>query len=106
MLTRHTIAAAGIVLGYLFVSFVLNILMSSIESLQEIKRWLPENNVLAFLNHGQKYQVYTTTITDQGSQQDYVERTISFAASAGYWSVIVVVLVGVTFLLFRRRDVN
>ncbi len=106
MLTRHTIAATGIVLGYLFVSFVLSILTNAIESLQGIKRWLPENNVLAFLNHGHTYQVYVTTITDQGSQQNYVDRTISFAASAGYWSVIVLVVVGATFVLFRRRDVN
>jgi ABC-2 type transport system permease protein len=106
LLTRHTIAAAGTVLGYLLVAFVVNILTQAIMSLQGLIRWLPENNVLAFLNHGYTYTTYTNTITPDGMQQTAVEHTLSFAASSIYWSVIVVVVVAGTYLLFRRRDVN
>jgi ABC-2 type transport system permease protein len=106
MLTRHTIAAAGTVLAYLLLAFVFTILTQLIASMQALKHWLPENNVLAFLNHGYTYQDFVTVITPDGAQQDYVSRTISFADSTLYWSVLVVVVVAGTFLLFRRRDVN
>lgn len=106
MLTRHTIAAAGTALGYLLVAYILAILTDSIASLQKIKPWTPELNLLALLQHGTKYGVYTTTITDQGKQQDYVERTLSFAHGTTYWTVLVVVVVGLTLLVFRRRDVS
>jgi ABC-2 type transport system permease protein len=106
MLTRHTIAAAGTVLGYLLVSFVLSILSQAILPLQAIKPWQPENNVLAFLDHGYQYTTYVNKVTDQGMSQEAVDHTITFAHSAGYWSVVVVVFVALTFLVFRRRDVN
>jgi ABC-2 type transport system permease protein len=106
MLTRHTIAAAGTVLGYLLVSFVLTILSQVILSLQAIKPWLPQYNVLAFLNHGYTYDKYVNTVTDQGMSQEAVERTITFGHSAGYWSVLIAVSIAGTFLVFRRRDVN
>ena len=106
MLTRHTIAAAGTVLAYLLLAFVFSILTQLIASMQALKHWLPENNVLAFLNDGYTYQNFVNVITPQGTQQDYVSRTISFADSSLYWSVIIVLVVAGTFLLFRRRDVN
>jgi ABC-2 type transport system permease protein len=106
MLTRHTIAATGTVLGYLLVSFVLSILSQAILPLQAIKPWQPENNVLAFLNHGYVYTTYVNKVTDQGMTQESVDHTITFAHSAGYWSVIMVVVIALTFLVFRRRDVN
>ncbi|MET1005825.1 MAG: ABC transporter permease subunit [Propionibacteriaceae bacterium] len=106
MLTRHTIAAAGTVLGYLLVSFVLSILSQAIMSLQAIKPWLAENNILAFLNHGYKYVTYVNRLTDDGMDMQEVEHTITFAHSTVYWSVIVAVAIAVTFSVFRRRDVN
>ncbi|MET0692909.1 MAG: ABC transporter permease subunit, partial [Propionibacteriaceae bacterium] len=106
MLTRHTIAAAGTVLGYLLVSFVLSILSQAIMSLQAIKPWFAENNILAFLNHGYKYVTYVNRLTDDGMDMQEVEHTITFAHSTVYWSVIVAVAIAVTFSVFRRRDVN
>ncbi|HEX8488537.1 MAG TPA: ABC transporter permease subunit [Propionibacteriaceae bacterium] len=106
LLTRHTIAAAGIVLGYLFVAYVLVILTDAITSLQVLKPWAPERNLLAFLDHGHTYQVYTRTVTESGAEGSYIEKSISFAHSAGYWAVLVAVVVAVTFAVFRRRDVT
>jgi ABC-2 type transport system permease protein len=106
LVTRHTIAAAGTVLGYLLLAFVLSAFTQSIAALQGLIPWLPENNVLAFLDHGYTYQTYVNTITDQGTEQTSVEHTLTFAHSSIYWAVIMVVLVVGTLLLFRRRDVN
>jgi ABC-2 type transport system permease protein len=106
MVTRHTIAAAGVVLGYLLVSSVVTALVQSIESLQGLVPWLPESNLQAILNHGYSYQVYGRVITDSGGDVSYVERSISFAHGLGYWAVVVAVAVAATFAVFRRRDVN
>jgi ABC-2 type transport system permease protein len=106
MLTRHTIAAAGTVLGYLFLAFVLNIMTQAIESLQGLIRWLPESNLLAVLNHGYHYQTYVSHITQQGNESTAVDHLLSFTQASVYWSVIVVAVVAGTFALFRRRDVN
>jgi ABC-2 type transport system permease protein len=106
MVTRHTIAAAGTVLGYLFVSFVLSAVAGAVPALQALKSWLPEYNILAFLRHGYTYYSYVNVVTAQGSDYNEVAHKITFAHSAGYWSVIVVVVVAVAFAVFRRRDVN
>lgn len=106
MLTRHTIAAAGTVLGYLFVSFVLTIVTSAVPGLAKIKSWQPENNLLALLNHGYTYTVYVPKVTPDGVSADPVDHLITFGHSAAYWSVIVLVVVAGTFAVFRRRDVN
>ncbi len=106
MLTRHTIAAAGTVLGYLFVSFVLAIVTGAVPGLATVKSWLPENNLLAFLNHGYTYTVYVTRVTPDGVSADPVDHLITFGHSAVYWSVIVGAVVAGTFAVFRRRDVN
>jgi len=106
MLTRHTIAAAGMLLGTLLVSYIFNILTFAIPSLQGIKPWLPEVNLQAFLNHGYQYETYDTAITESGSEPQVVQHTISFAHGAGYWGVVLTVFIVGTFLLFRRRDIN
>jgi len=106
MVTRHTIAAAGVVLGYLLVSSVLTGLAQNIESMQGLVPWLPESNLQAILNHGYSYQVYNRVITESGGDMSYAERSISFAHGLGYWAVIVAVVVAATFAVFRRRDVN
>jgi ABC-2 type transport system permease protein len=106
LLTRHTIAAAGTVLGYLFVAFVISGLSSIVTGLQNLKPFLPETNMLAFLQHGYTYQDYVRTVSEAGVSMDPIERTISFAHSAGYWSVVVVLVLAVAFAVFRRRDVN
>ena len=106
LVTRHTIAAGAAVLAYLLVAYVVSALSFGVSWLQKLIPWQPEYNVLAFLNHGYEYQVYVNTVTAQGLEQTSVDRTISFAHSAGYWSVIMVVVVAVTYLVFPRRDVN
>jgi len=107
MLTRHTIAAAGTVLGYLFLSFVLNILMDPLPALQRLKPLLPENNALALIEKGHHYVDYVNVQGPDGQYQ-YTEtpHVITFGEGGLYWAVVVAVLLAVSYLVFRRRDVT
>ena len=107
MLTRHTIAAAGAVLGYLFLSFVLQIVMGAPPSLQAIKKLQPELNALAVLDHGYRYVDYVNTMGPDG-QYNYTEtpHVITFGESSLYWAVVLLVLLAASYLAFRRRDLS
>lgn len=107
VLTRHTIAAAGTVLGYLFLSFVLSIMMNVLPALQALRQVLPENNALALLNNGFKYVNYVNTKGDDG-QYSYTEteHVITFAQGSLYWAVVLVAVLAVSYLVFRRRDLS
>lgn len=107
LLTRHTVAALGIALGYLVVSVVLGGLVANAEGpLGWLPPWLPENNVSAFLQHGSTYQQYVETVTENGTSGDSIEKYISFGHSAAYWAVLLVVAVVSGALVFRHRDVT
>ena len=107
LLTRHTVAALGIALGYVVVSAVVGTLASNAEGpLGWLPPWLPENNVAAFLEHGTTYYQFVQTVTPQGVSGDSVEKHLSFGHSAAYWAVVLVVAVVSGALVFRRRDVT
>jgi ABC-2 type transport system permease protein len=107
LLTRHTVAALGIALGYVVASAVLSTIAANADGpLGWLPPWLPENNVTAFLEHGTTYQQYVQTVTAQGTSGDSVEKHISFGHSAVYWAVLLVVAVVSAALVFRRRDVT
>lgn len=106
MLTRHTIAAAGTVLGYLFLSFVLAIAMYAVPALQRAQRFQPENNALALLNHGHRYYSTVRVATPDGTEENEVEHLITLAQSSVYWVIVLAVLLAGSYLVFRRRDVN
>lgn len=107
LLTRHTVAALGIALGYLVVSAVLGGLAQNADGpLGWLPPWLPENNLAAFLEHGSTYTQYVLTTTEQGTSGDSVEKHITFGHSAVYWLVLLVVAVVSAAVVFRRRDVT
>ncbi|HEY9293797.1 MAG TPA: ABC transporter permease subunit [Microlunatus sp.] len=106
LIFRHTIAALGVVLGYLVVDFVLSILMSSIESMQKIKPWLLENNAAAVLQHGYTYYDNRQQVSSDGINYVQIERHLSFGHGLIYLAVIFVVAVLLSALIFRRRDVT
>ena len=105
MLTRYTVAALGVVIGYLLAVLATNILGFIVPVVSELKRWALETNIQAFLNHGHTYLVFRRQVTAEGVDVVPVERTLSFAAGAGYLAVLAAALVVVTALVFRRRDV-
>lgn len=107
LLTRHTVAALGIALGYIVASAVLSSLASNADGpLGWLPPWLPENNVAAFLEHGSTYYQYVETVTASGTSGDSIEKHLSFGHSALYWLVLLVVAVVSGALVFRRRDVT
>jgi ABC-2 type transport system permease protein len=102
LLTRHTVAALGVVLGYLVVGTVLKGLAFNADGpFAGLPPWLPDNNVQAFLKHGYTYTQYSDRAPD-----GTVERHLAFGHSALYWAVILVAALGAAALVFRRRDVT
>lgn len=106
LVTRHTIAAAGTLVGYLFASFVFTLLSGALPGLQKLARWRPEVNLLAFLRHGYTYTTTVAVTSVQGQDFSDVPHLLSFGHSAVYWAVVVVAAVAGSLWVFRRRDVT
>jgi ABC-2 type transport system permease protein len=102
---RHTAAAIGVLLGYLFVWFVRNAILSEAAWAQRLNPWSPEGNLAAIVNRGQKYYLPVRSVGPDGVSVDYVERTISLTHGLVFWAVLLVVMVVGSALIFRRRDV-
>ena len=107
LLTRHTVAALGIALGYVVVSAVVGSIAANADGpLGWLPPYLAENNVAAFLEHGTTYYQYVETVTPDGVSGDSVEKHLSFGHSAVYWAVLLVVSLVAGAFVFRRRDVT
>ncbi len=107
LLTRHTVAAAGTVLGYLILSGVLTAVLLTVPGLSGVQRFLPENNLLALLLKRHEYYTFTEVAQADGTfESSSVTHVISLTQGAVYWSVIAAVLLAVTWVVFRRRDVS
>jgi len=103
---RHTAAAIGALLGYLFVWFVRSAILSQSAWAQRLTPWAPEANLAAVVKGSHQYFVPTRSVDPEGISIDYVERTVSLTHGLVYWAVLLSVLVVVTELVFRRRDVS
>jgi ABC-2 type transport system permease protein len=106
MIGRHTAAAIGGLLGYLFVWFVRNVILSEAAWAQRLTPWTPEGNLAAVVNGTHRYAVPIRTVGPDGMNIDYVERTVSLNHGLVYWAVLLAVMVLVTAVIFRRRDVS
>jgi ABC-2 type transport system permease protein len=102
LLTRHTVAAVGIVLGALMLSTILSGLVFAFPAFADLPRAMPGPNLTAFLRNGTTYDVYLPAVGDEGS---VVQRKIAFAQAAVYWAVLSAAVIAATALVFRRRDV-
>jgi ABC-2 type transport system permease protein len=107
LIGRHTAAAIGVLLGYLFVWFVRNLLLGfGFEGAARLAPWTPEANLSAIVSKGTTYDVPVRQLTPDGVSVDYVERTISFAHGLTYWGIVLAVVIVAAALIFRRRDVS
>jgi ABC-2 type transport system permease protein len=106
LVARHTAAAIGVLLGYLFVWFVRNAILGQVPWAQKLTPWTPEGNISAIVENGHKYFVNVRVVGDTGISFDSVERTITMTHAVTYWGVILAVLIVGSLLVFRRRDVN
>ena len=93
LLSRHTGAALGLVIGYLVLSVVLGVATIAVPALGFLPRWLPEYNVTAFLEYGTSYHRGIEETTASGAEYRSIEERISFTQSAGYWAVLATVAV-------------
>ena len=103
---RHTAAAIGALLGYLFVWFVRNAILSESAWAQRLTPWTPEGNLAAVVNGSHQYFVPTRTVGPEGMSIDYLQQTISLTHGLAYWAVLLAVVIVVTAVIFRRRDVS
>ncbi len=106
MVSRHTAAAVGVLLGYLFVWFVRVGLLSGAAWAQRLTPWTPEGNIAAIVDKKYLYSIPVQTVTANGVEFTQVERAISLTHGLVYWAVVVAVVVVGTLVVFRRRDVN
>jgi ABC-2 type transport system permease protein len=106
LIGRHTAAAIGVLLGYLFVWFVRNVVLSGFEWAARLTPWSPEGNLSAIVSKGASYQVPVEQLTADGISVDYVEHTISFVHGLTYWGIVLTVLIVSAALIFRRRDMS
>ena len=106
LLARHTAAAIGVLLGYLFVWFVRAAILSEVSWAQEITPWTPEANLAAIVDKNFTYVIPRQILTPQGISVDYVQETVSLTHGLVYWALVVAVITAVAALTFRRRDVS
>jgi ABC-2 type transport system permease protein len=102
VLFRHTAAVLGIAVGYL-------VLVEGVfrQALQGAQPWLLSLNFNAWLEHGTRYYAQVCKTDAQGNYAcDGVEKFLTFSHSATYLGVLVVLMVGLATLVFRRRDVS
>ena len=103
---RHTAAAIGVLLGYLFVWFVRNAILAEAEWAQRLTPWTPEGNLAAIVNRGYQYYVPVRYVAPEGVSIDYVERTVSLTHGLVFWAAVTAVIIVGSALIFRRRDVS
>jgi ABC-2 type transport system permease protein len=106
LLGRHTAAAIGTLLGYLFVWFVRNGIFSDAGWAARLTPWTPEGNLSAIVTKKHLYYIPTERVTAEGSEMDYVERSVGLAHGLTYWGILLAVIIVATALVFRRRDVS
>ena len=103
VLLRHTAAVLGIAIGYL-------VLVEGVlghQALQGARPWLLQLNVEGWLQHGTRYFVNSCQTDARGNYGcQGVEKVLSFGHSSAYLGVLVVLVVGLAALVFRRRDVS
>ena len=100
ILLRHTAAVLGVVVGY---ALVLEGIIGGI--VPRTQPFLLRTNLTGWLEGGTSYWVNECEVTAQGTMCEGVEVPLSFAHSAVFLGVVVAVVLAVTALVFRRRDV-
>lgn len=101
VLLKHTAVALGVVIGYSLV--VEGILGGIAPRLQPL---LVRTNISAWVQDGTSYWVNECTVDANGTICEGIERTVSLGQSAVFLAVVAVVVLGVTAVVFRRRDVG
>lgn len=108
-LTRHTAAALGLAIGWgvaiegIFRGIVM---FNESSALSELQRWMILPNLDAWVRGGNAYQVQQCTTTASGLDCTEVDRLITAGGAGLYFGALTILLVLLTALVFRRRDVT
>lgn len=101
-LIRNTGAALGI--GFVYFAIVENVVRATRPAWQE---WLVSTNVLALLmDGGFTYGLPVEEVTGEGIMVDYVEKTVSSLQGGVFLTAVVVAVLTLGALAFRRSDVS
>jgi ABC-2 type transport system permease protein len=100
LLLKQTGIALGAVIGWTVI--VEQILAAVLPRLQP---YLLTTNINAWVQNGTTYWLQTCEVTSGGTVCEYGEQTLGLAQSSVYLAVGSVVVVALTALVFRRRDV-
>jgi len=100
MATRHTVVVLGLMLAYAVVGEGL-----LREFRPQIEPWLVSNNTSAWIQGGHTISVYPEGACSGFRGCQPTQTVISLADSALYFGVLTAVLLGVSLLVFHRRDV-
>jgi ABC-2 type transport system permease protein len=105
VVTRHTAGAIGVLLAFVVVSFVRIGPLSALSWAQRITPWTPEGNLAAIVERGHRYYVPVEKMTSDGVQIEFAEHSLSLIHGVAYWAILLLLIVGTSLLIFRRRDV-
>ena len=103
MLLRHTAAVLGIAMGYLiFVELIFSRMFES------ARPWLLQINMEGWLKHGTTYYEPCAAVSQGGDMFscDQAEKFLEFGHVSAYLGLLVVLVIGLSALVFQRRDVN
>ena len=102
VLLRRTVAVLGIAFGYL-------VLVEGVfrQQVQSAQMWLLQVNIAGWLKHGTSYFVDRCATDAQGRYTcQSVQKVLTFGHSSVYLGLLVLFVVGLAALVFRRRDVS
>lgn len=97
---RHTAAVLGGAIVYVVVEQLIT------QSFPRIQPWVLTMNISSWIEGGRSYYIETCTVDAAGMMCDYTEHTLTLGHSAVYLAVLTVVVVGVSALIFRRRNLG
>lgn len=101
-LLRNTAAVIGIAMGYLV---IIEIVFRRV--LQGAQPWMLQLNMEGWLQHGTKYYINKCATDSLGNYRcDGVEKLLRFGHSSAYLGLLIVLVVGLSAMVFQRRDVN
>ena len=99
VMLRHTAAVLGVGVGYFIGEQVLTGMVPASQP------WVLSPNLNAWMLDGTTYYVETCTTTSTGTTCDYTDRVLTLGQGAVYLAVVGAVLITLTAVVFRRRDI-
>lgn len=105
LLGRHTAAALGLLIAYLFLWYVRGSVLNEAQA-GAVDRWTPDGTLKAILENGYEYTVPVGRGAGDDFYYDFVPHYVTVGHGLAYWAVLLLGVVGAAFVVFRRRDLS